>query len=59
MAKSWLVIGMLTAAPLLSIGALARGDHGPNTHTLLADPTTTTQSAVTPPGLQPWRRIYK
>jgi hypothetical protein len=33
MAKSWLVIGMLTAAPLLSISALARGDHGPYTRT--------------------------
>jgi hypothetical protein len=59
MAKSWLVIGMLTAAPLLSIGALARGDHGPYTRTLVGYPTTAMQSTVTPPGSQSWRRISK
>jgi hypothetical protein len=59
MAKSWLVIGVLTAAPLLSIGALARGDHGPNTRTLITYPTTTAQSTITPPGLQLWRRVFK
>ena len=59
MAKSWLVIGMLTAAPLLSIGALARGDHGPYARTLVTYPTTATQSTVTPPGSQSWRRISK
>ena len=59
MAKSWLVIGVLTAAPLLSIGALARGDHRPHTRTLITYPTTTTQSTVTPPGLRSWLRISK
>jgi hypothetical protein len=59
MAKSWLVIGVLTAAPLLSIGALARGDHGRNTHTSITYPATTTQSTVTPPGLESWRPISK
>jgi len=61
MAKSWLVIGVLTAAPLLSIGALARGDHGPHTRSLITYPTTTTttQSTVTPPGLRSWARISK
>jgi hypothetical protein len=59
MAKSWLVIGMLTAAPLLSIGALARGDRGPYTRTFITNPTTTRQSTLTPPGLQWWRRISK
>jgi hypothetical protein len=59
MAKSWLVIGMLTAAPLLSIGALARGDHGPYTRTLITYPTMTTQATVTPPGLRSGHRISK
>jgi hypothetical protein len=59
MTKSWLVVGVLTAAPLLSIGALARGDHGPHARTSITYPTTTTQSTVTPPGVQPWRRGSK
>lgn len=59
MAKSWLVIGVLTAAPLLSIGALARGDHGPSTRALVTYPNTTAQPTLTPPGLQSWRRIFK
>src|SRR5215467_16124747 len=59
MAKSWLVIGALTAAPLLSIGALARGDHGPHTRTLITYPTMTTQATVTPPGLRSGHRISK
>jgi len=59
MAKSWLVIGLLTAAPLLSIGALARGDHGPYTRTLITYPTATTQPTVTAPGLRSGRRISR